>query len=364
MKLAKVFGESGVSAVHLEDQLHGGKKCGHQGGKVLVPMSEHVSRLIAARMQWDIMGLETLLIARTDAESAKLISGTADGRDHEFVLGVETWEGEKKGLAEEIARGEREGRSGAEIDDIESSWMKGVQLVTFDEGAFVPCLFDEQRLTNRSSQPSSATSSEPSLRPRRRPSSRRTRLAPPTPSSPIAKRACSPRRLLEPKSHGTGTFLAPRRATTTTTVESRCVLPSRSLGTSTDSFGLRAGCDEARSGVLFARGPPLARDQGARSQAGSRLRRSNPRGEPRKVRPRFLPVPLRRLTIRRWLVYNLSPSFNWSAHGFSDEQLKSFIWDLGKAGFVLQLISLAGLHSTAVVTGSSLPSFAALFANA
>lgn len=82
------------------------------------------------------------------------------------------------------------------------------------------------------------------------------------------------------------------------------------------------------------------------------------------MRPRFLPVPLRRLTIRRWLVYNLSPSFNWSAHGFSDEQLKSFIWDLGKAGFVLQLISLAGLHSTAVVTGSSLPSFAALFANA
>lgn len=56
----------------------------------------------------------------------------------------------------------------------------------------------------------------------------------------------------------------------------------------------------------------------------------------------------------RWLVYNLSPSFNWGAHGFTNEQLKSFIWDLGKSGFVLQLISLAGLHSTAVVTGPSL----------
>lgn len=225
MKLAKVFGESGVSAVHLEDQLHGGKKCGHQGGKVLVPMSEHVSRLIAARMQWDIMGLETLLIARTDAESAKLISGTADGRDHEFVLGVETWEGEKKGLAEEIARGEREGRSGAEIDEIESSWMKGVQLVTFDEGAFVSSRprgagTDFQPF---SPQPSGVTSSDPSPHPRRRPSSRPTSLVPPTPSSPTAKRACSPRRLLEPKSLGTGTFLAPRRATTTTRVESRCV---------------------------------------------------------------------------------------------------------------------------------------------
>lgn len=133
MKLAKVFGESGVSGVHFEDQLHGGKKCGHQAGKVLVPMSEHVARLIAARMQWDIMGLETLLIARTDAESAKLISSTADARDHEFVLGVETHNGPKAGLAEEIARAERDGKSGAEIDKIEAAWMSSVELVTFDE---------------------------------------------------------------------------------------------------------------------------------------------------------------------------------------------------------------------------------------
>lgn len=64
---------------------------------------------------------------------------------------------------------------------------------------------------------------------------------------------------------------------------------------------------------------------------------------------------------RRWLVYNLSPSFNWSAHGFSDDDLRNFVWDLGKAGFVLQLISLAGLHSAATMTGELEPSLHGVF---
>lgn len=78
------------------------------------------------------MGLETLLIARTDAESAKLISSTADGRDHEFVLGIEDIQ--KPGLAEVLFKAEREGKSGAEIDAIETEWMSGVELVTFNQG--------------------------------------------------------------------------------------------------------------------------------------------------------------------------------------------------------------------------------------
>ncbi|KDN34148.1 hypothetical protein RSAG8_12761, partial [Rhizoctonia solani AG-8 WAC10335] len=59
---------------------------------------------------------------------------------------------------------------------------------------------------------------------------------------------------------------------------------------------------------------------------------------------------IRKVFPGKWLVYNLSPSFNWSAHGFTENDLKNFVWDLAKEGFVLQLISLAGLHSTAMVT--------------
>ena len=84
-ELMKAMIEAGAAAVHFEDQLAAEKKCGHLGGKVLVPTSQFIRTLVAARLAADIMGTPTLLIARTDADSAQLLTSDVDPRDHPFI---------------------------------------------------------------------------------------------------------------------------------------------------------------------------------------------------------------------------------------------------------------------------------------
>lgn len=92
-ELVKGMVESGASAIHLEDQLASEKKCGHMGGKVLIPTSQAVRNLIAARLAMDVMGEPTVLIARTDSLGANLITSDVDSRDHAFITGEKTEEG-------------------------------------------------------------------------------------------------------------------------------------------------------------------------------------------------------------------------------------------------------------------------------
>ncbi|HEX3034764.1 MAG TPA: isocitrate lyase/phosphoenolpyruvate mutase family protein [Thermodesulfobacteriota bacterium] len=86
--LIRRFVEAGVPGYHIEDQKPGTKKCGHQGGKVLVPVDEQIKRLNAARFQLDIMQVPGIIVARTDAEAANLLDGRGDERDHPFILGA------------------------------------------------------------------------------------------------------------------------------------------------------------------------------------------------------------------------------------------------------------------------------------
>jgi isocitrate/methylisocitrate lyase len=107
-ELMKGMIEEGVACVHFEDQLSSAKKCGHLGGKVLVPTSEAIQKLVAARLAADVMGVPALIMARTDADSAHLLTSDIDPRDAEFVTGERTPEGFfriRGGLDAAIARG-------------------------------------------------------------------------------------------------------------------------------------------------------------------------------------------------------------------------------------------------------------------
>src|SRR5690242_13460074 len=108
-ELMKSMIEAGAAAVHFEDQLASAKKCGHMGGKVLVPAQEFVQKLVAARLAADILNVPTVLIARTDANGARLLTSDSDPRDRQFIVGSErTHEGfyrVKGGIDSAIARG-------------------------------------------------------------------------------------------------------------------------------------------------------------------------------------------------------------------------------------------------------------------
>jgi isocitrate/methylisocitrate lyase len=107
-ELMKAMIEAGAAGVHFEDQLSSAKKCGHLGGKVVVPIREFIEKLIAARLAADVCGVPTILIARTDADSAGLLLSDADPRDREFIYGERTPEGFYQfhgGIDAAIARG-------------------------------------------------------------------------------------------------------------------------------------------------------------------------------------------------------------------------------------------------------------------
>ncbi len=107
-ELMKSMIRAGAAGVHFEDQLSSAKKCGHMGGKVLVPTDEAIAKLNAARLAADVCGVPTVLIARTDADAANLLTSDCDARDQVFVTGERTTEGffrTRAGLEQAIARG-------------------------------------------------------------------------------------------------------------------------------------------------------------------------------------------------------------------------------------------------------------------
>lgn len=286
MKLAKLFAEKGAAAIHLEDQLVGGKKCGHLGGIVIVPTSTHLSRLIATRFQWDMMGTENLLIARTDSCNANLLSSSSDPRDHEFIKGV--IESNLKPWSDKLTELENQpGVTSTQIASMESEWFNTHQVFTFDEA--VQKQVSETEYAKYRELREGALAEKPFLS------------------------------LTDMKN-------LVQRAAPTKVVHFDWDAPRTKEG-----YYLYNGCLEAavKRSLAFA---PYADMIWLETKTPDMKQAKSFAAKIHEVYPHVK------------LVYNLSPSFNWSSHGYDAEGLRNFIWDLAKHGFVLQLVSLAGLH--------------------
>ncbi|KAK1217469.1 mitochondrial 2-methylisocitrate lyase [Marasmius sp. AFHP31] len=268
--------DTGAFAVHFEDQLHGGKKCGHLSGKVLVPTSTHTSRLVSARFQLDLLKSTMLIIARTDAESGKLISSAVDVADHEFVKGT-TVPGKP----------------------IEGEWMGEHRLVTFGEAEAainVSTIKDKEGAVK------------------------------------TFRDATAGKSISDMRDYEGYTGASYPRAILPRNQWSWCEFSLRIITYPASNLRLLTAIKRATTFAPYADLVWLETKTPDIEEA---------RYFARKIRETY---PETRL------VYNLSPRFNWFAHGFRETDLKNFCWELGKEGFVLQLISLAGLHSNATAT--------------
>ena len=336
--LIRRFVESGVPGYHIEDQRPGTKKCGHQGGKVLVAQDEQNKRLNAARFQLDVMGVAGIIVARTDAEAANLLDGCSDERDQPFLLGATNLEVPSykacyvalirhffemgvRDLNGHLLYAIPEGEHAAA-----AAWLERKGLLRLGRGGCGG--LPEREGRSHSTPPSTGSPPAWSRRGRTRPASRPTARRSPKCSTSAPASANRSRRA--PTSGG-GSPRAPR---STPPARRRARSASTSAGTASWP-GLQKVIYQVRGGIPYAVTKSLAAAPFT-DLLWMETKTAN-LSDARKFAEAIHAVYPDKM-----LAYNLSPSFSWDTTGMSDEEMRRFPEELGKMGFVFNFITYGG----------------------
>lgn len=302
-KLTKMFIERGAAGIHMEDQTSTNKKCGHMAGRCVIPVQEHVNRLVTVRMCADVMNSNLIIVARSDSEAATLISSTIDTRDHYFIVGATNPDLEFS-LAETLEAAIQGGASGAQLARIEKEWSEQAGLKLFHE-AFADAVNADASIADKAGVIAKFNA----------------QVGPLTETSNR-----DARKLAKSLLGGKDIFFdwelpRVREGLYRYRGGTQCaVMRARAFAPYADLVWMESNYPDYQQAVEFA--------EGVRAQYPG-----------------------------KWLAYNLSPSFNWQKAMSVDEQ-HTFIERLGALGYVWQFITLAGLHTTALAINAFSRDFA------